>query len=272
MGLFLRLWLLVSPNWRLRVYHILTRIGLRLYGPTLSPHRCFRLPFNLYAKTSKRGMTEPDAMRYVSEHTTMPIPRVIDAIPVEDGAVFVMTRISGEPMTGRITGFTEEERSFLASDLKQGFDQLRTLPPPNSGPLICGFDWGSFVCYRINDDPIGPFGTEPEFYQFLYDHWHLKMQDHLKEFGRDVHSKKHRICFSHNDLCPHNIILDDNKRLAGVIDWECAAWLPDYWEYTRACYYCQLGKEWQQMMVDVFGPWPEELRVEQEMWKYNDPW
>ncbi|PFH45954.1 hypothetical protein AMATHDRAFT_157165 [Amanita thiersii Skay4041] len=217
-------------------------------------------------------MTEPDAMRYVSKYTSLPIPRVIDAIPVEDGAFFVMTRIPGEHMMRQITTFTEKERSLIASDLRRGFDLLRALPPPPSGPQICGFDRGSFLCYRIKHEPVGPFDTESDFYQFLYDYSHLKMQDHLKNFGREVHGRKHRICLSHNDLGPHNIILDSNKRLAGVIDWECAAWLPDYWEYTRSCYYLQLGKEWQQLMVDVFGPWPEELRVEQEMWKYNDPW
>jgi len=26
---------------------------------------------------------------------------------------------------------------------------------------------------------------------------------------------------------------DDRGRITALIDWECAAWLPDYWEYSK---------------------------------------
>ncbi|PFH45955.1 hypothetical protein AMATHDRAFT_70839 [Amanita thiersii Skay4041] len=98
------------------------------------------------------------------------------------------------------------------------------------------------------------------------------MQDHLREFCQKVHSRTHRICLSHNDLGQHNILVDSNNRLIGIIDWECAAWLPDYWKYTTAYYYYPHFDKWVQLLGDILGTWPDELEVEMVMWKYNDPW
>ncbi|PFH45961.1 hypothetical protein AMATHDRAFT_130386, partial [Amanita thiersii Skay4041] len=209
---------------------------------------------------------------HIAKHINTQTPRVIDAIPMNNRVFFVMTRIPGEPLSGKLGTMSEEERTRLASDLKRFFDQLRALPPPSSGPQICGIGGGPFICYRIKSHFIGPFDTEPDFYRYLYDYSHLPWQDHLRQFCQKVHSRQHRICLTHNDLVQHNILVDSDNRFAGLIDWECAAWLPDYWEYTRAYYQYPQFDKWVQLLKGVFGTWPDELDAEMEMWKYNDPW
>jgi hypothetical protein len=87
-----------------------------------------------------------------------------------------------------------------------------------------------------------------------------------------VHSTPHRFCLTHNDLSPTNILIDDDHRLTAIIDWECVAWLPEYWEYTRSHWHRELYIELGLLMDDVVGKWPEELEVEQEFWKYTDPY
>lgn len=44
------------------------------------------------------------------------------------------------------------------------------------------------------------------------------------------------ICFTHNDLCPPNILISKgpNPKVVGIIDWEQAGWYPSYWEYSKA--------------------------------------
>ncbi|KZT28713.1 hypothetical protein NEOLEDRAFT_1167245 [Neolentinus lepideus HHB14362 ss-1] len=51
--------------------------------------------------------------------------------------------------------------------------------------------------------------------------------------GTIIGSSVHRLVFTHNDVAPRNIMIadDDSGRITGLIDWECAAWLPEYWEY-----------------------------------------
>ena len=105
----------------------------------------------MYAKVGLHVyMSEADAMRLIAKHTTIPIPSVIDAIPVPTGAFIVMTRVPGEPLGATLMTMSDEECSLLASDLKKCFDQLRSIPAPSTGPRICGVGGGPFRCFRIS--------------------------------------------------------------------------------------------------------------------------
>lgn len=44
------------------------------------------------------------------------------------------------------------------------------------------------------------------------------------------------ICFTHNDLCPPNILISKgpDPTVVGIIDWGQAGWYPSYWEYCKA--------------------------------------
>ena len=46
---------------------------------------------------------------------------------------------------------------------------------------------------------------------------------------REVHARDYRICLTHNDLGPHNILVDDDWNITGIVDWESCAWMPEYW-------------------------------------------
>ncbi|TDL19448.1 kinase-like protein [Rickenella mellea] len=269
---FRNLWLRLPSFIRLRIYHILIKVGLRLYEPTGS-HRCYKLPFNLYAKFGGNVfIAEADAMRYISSHTTAPVPSVVDAIPVPTGAFIVMTGLPGTEMFDRLQRMSTSELALLAQDLKASFEQIRSLPPPTSGPRVSGFGGGNFRCFRIDSDPIGPFATEGDFYQYIYEHAWATERERLEHIAQKVHSTPYKLCLTHNDLAPHNILLDGNNRLSGIVDWECCAWMPEYWEYTRSCYVRDGYTQWLHLMGEVFGTWPEELAVEKEFWYCNDPW
>ena len=179
-----------------------------------------------------------------------------------------MTRMPGEPLGNGLQSITTEECSLLASDLKLCFDQLHSIPAPSVGPHISGIGGGLFRCYRILSEHIGPFATEPDFYCYLYDK--SPRGDYLEQFGREVHTTPHKICLSRNDLILDNILVDSNRRLSAIIDWECAAWLPEYWDYTRSYLLRDSYHQWKCFMDEVFGLRPEDLRVEMEMWKYNN--
>jgi serine/threonine protein kinase len=266
------MWILLPTAVRLWVYRALIRCGLYLYGPTNST-RCFRLPFNLYAKVGLHvSMSEANAMRLISACTTIPIPFVVDVIEVPTGAFIVMTRVAGEPLKDALLTMSPQAHSLLASDLKECFNQLRSIPIPPIGPSICGVGGEPFLCYRVGSDPIGPFTTERDLYHHLYERVYLQERTRLEKFAHRVHTRPHRICLSHNDITPFNILIDKNRRLSAIVDWECAAWLPEYWDYTRSYFHRDPYHEWQRLMDDVFGLWPEELEVERELWKYNDPW
>lgn len=146
---------------------------------------------------------------------------------------------------------------------------FRNIPPPLAGPRICGIDGGPFKCYRISSDIMGPFSTDPDFYQFLYGRVWLSERSRLEKLSKAVHTRSYPIRFSHNDFAPFNVLIDQNYRLSGIVDWECAGWFPEYWEYTRSHFHRELYTDWQALMDAVFGRWKEELEVERELWT---PW
>ena len=83
--------------------------------------------------------------------------------------------------------------------------------------------------------------------------------------------KHHRVVFSHGDLHINNILVH-NGRLSGLIDWECAGWYPEYWDYTIAIYHIRKLPFWVEPMNRIFPQYEDELEVEREMWKVNTPW
>jgi aminoglycoside phosphotransferase (APT) family kinase protein len=39
--------------------------------------------------------------------------------------------------------------------------------------------------------------------------------------------------FTHGDIAPRNIMVDESAHITGIIDWELAGWYPEYWEYAN---------------------------------------
>lgn len=40
--------------------------------------------------------------------------------------------------------------------------------------------------------------------------------------------------FTHGDIKHHNILVDEDGHITGLLDWESAGWYPEFWEYTTA--------------------------------------
>jgi aminoglycoside phosphotransferase (APT) family kinase protein len=36
--------------------------------------------------------------------------------------------------------------------------------------------------------------------------------------------------FTHGDIAPRNIMVDETYRITGILDWEEGGWYLDYWE------------------------------------------
>ncbi|KAG4429124.1 hypothetical protein IFR05_015392 [Cadophora sp. M221] len=90
--------------------------------------------------------------------------------------------------------------------------------------LICASNGGPVFDYRIPKRSAGPFDSEKDFNDYLI------TQDRLRS---PIHSTSHKITFTHADLNLTNILVDGN-RLFGLVDFGCAGFYPEYWEFTKA--------------------------------------
>lgn len=82
-----------------------------------------------------------------------------------------------------------------------------------------------------------------------------------------VHARAYRSVFTHADLHPSNIVID-RGRLSGLVDWECAGFYPEYWEYTKLMYGAERFPDIQDIIRDAFteGSYEEELEAETRLW------
>lgn len=108
---------------------------------------------------------------------------------------------------------------------------------------------------------MGPFVDEIDFNQVL-------------RYPEDPGRQGHRIFFTHADLNPRNIIVDellqqDGARgwsVTGIVDWETAGYYQEYWEYTKALYeQFRWSKRYANMvhgMFRKFGDYSKDYDVE----------
>ncbi|KZT07898.1 uncharacterized protein LAESUDRAFT_771110 [Laetiporus sulphureus 93-53] len=171
----------------------------------------------------------------------------------EDGVYMLMIQMPGQQFglrIGDLNSLSPRQLQVVEDTLRDWFDQLRSLVPPDPD-AVCGFGGYSFKSYRISHmRRVGPFRSQKEFHMKLLENY----EDELGEIASASHSKPHRICFTH-------------------IDFECAGWMPEYWEYTYVLYIQYPHyKEWCDLFTRIFPQYSTELEVEYRLWEFAFPW
>lgn len=116
--------------------------------------------------------------------------------------------------------------------------ELRSIrPPPNTG--VSSLEGRPLNSWRLREkEVIPPFPDIDSFHEYILEGVLVESRKprirHMAE--RTWFKKEHRLCFTHGDLNLHNILIKDDK-MVGIIDWETAGWLPEYWEWTQILRY-----------------------------------
>ncbi|OSC96695.1 kinase-like protein [Trametes coccinea BRFM310] len=236
-----------------------------------------RIPGGMYVKGGGRTHpTEGQAMRFIGARTSLPVPVVVDNFTLEGTTWLVMSRLPGYNLADSYLEITPEIEQRLSSQLSRILAPLRAIPPP--GPTVCGFDGGPIYCERMafGSPPLGPFDSVETFHRFLLDRTDglnvpdgeaARVQDTIKR----AHSRPHQIRLTHNDLGPHNVLVDDDWNITGIIDWEACAWMPEYWELAKGTFLPQYRKgRWNRIMTSVFPEYAVELEAERYIVNYRD--
>ncbi|KAK0448002.1 hypothetical protein EV421DRAFT_1785311 [Armillaria borealis] len=121
----------------------------------------------------------------------------------------------------------------LIADLKKALTEFRSIPPPPSSE-VSRLHGSSFVHIRCGDRcVVQPLKNIRAFHGMLLANVScVSRMPRLLQLASPVYAKPHKLCFSHCDLNPTNILVTEDGRLAAIIDWEGAGWFPEYWEYT----------------------------------------
>jgi hypothetical protein len=61
-----------------------------------------------------------------------------------------------------------------------------------------------------------------------------------------------------------------NGEVTAVVDWECAGWYSEYWEYTKAHYNTVYRPDLHHLLDQKVTQYEEELEAERMLWERYD--
>lgn len=206
---------------------------------------------------------EADMMRYVKEHSSIPVPEVFACyrhgpIPGRRGDLshktyIFMQYIPGQTLKDVWPSLDEATRARVARSLRNYLTELRSLPgkswvgSPDRGGVRVHFlgngPQGVFIRRRrrymkapLIEARPGPFATVNDFHEALIDvYGRLTKSFSAVLLRRALSQREHRIVLTHGDFHPSNIIVHDGA-VAAIIDWEYGGWFPEHWETMKALY------------------------------------
>ncbi|KAF4974681.1 hypothetical protein FZEAL_8439 [Fusarium zealandicum] len=222
---------------------------------------------------------EGNALLFIEKHLQIGAPRLYAMYRDEPSGCFYL--------------IMDESKSSVTMQLKNMFDEMRSLKPPNN--FIGGIDAGTLRDSPFKtDDPDprvnGPFKSSEEVGLALA----LASRNFWEETGRpawltrffEQHLgaalKDHEVKFTHGDLHMRNIMIEKvlgksssgnaelnggetehhhKYRVRGIVDWESTGWCPAYWEYTSALARAHEESDWPEHVGKIMKPYPMELSM-----------
>ena len=208
-------------------------------------------------------------MRFIAQHTSIPVPKIYCAFNRKGITYIVMQRIRGQMATLAWDTLSEESRGKVLLQLKEMVDEMRAIPAPDE--RIANVDGGSLWDCRLpsNLDRLGPFEDTQAFHSFLRNGVDKAPPGH-PEIDEMISLQKQqwgRPVFTHGDLSSLNILLRGDE-IVGIIDWETSGWYPPYWEYTCASQVNPRNSFWEDHLDNFLEPFPNALRMEKVRQKW----
>ncbi|KAF2973274.1 hypothetical protein GQX73_g423 [Xylaria multiplex] len=167
--------------------------------------------------------SEAETMRFVREHTTIPVPRVY----ATTSKSITMDYVEGTSLDKAWDSLSDVDRVEIINQLRGYLEQMRAI----KGSYIGGIGRTPAVDERrFFADQGGPFESEAEWNHFILKD--APCPEVLQSMARSQMRTDHEIVFTHGDLHPCNIMVKDG-RITGIIDWELAGFYPEYHELVK---------------------------------------
>lgn len=228
-----------------------------------------QLPFGLVLKWNDRASIEEAVAMQMARDAGMPVPKVLscgDHPHCSFNRTFsiLMTRLPGIPLNNSSDPLDVQLEYPWLFELKECITAMREWRSPYA-ESTCSAMGTPLRSTRVPDHIMGPFTNQDDLHDFLLSpasgHAFSSPAEYDQALTRanDIRKCSHRITFTHGDLKAHNILVGDDNRLSGFIDWESAGWYPEYWDFTTAL---RFGRDswWGQAMSWAGGAaYKEEL-------------
>lgn len=196
-------------------------------------------------KVNPRGIkpSEAEAMRFVREHTTIPVP----CVHATTRTSITMDFVEGNMLQDVWNDLSDTERATISAQLRDYLNQLRAI----KGSYIGGFNKSPAVDSRHFSYEGGPFESEAEWNDFLLEDLLTACPAAVRSMVYSQLRTDHEIVFTHGDLGAMNILVNGG-RIVALIDWERAGFYPEYLELIKPL----RGPDWKvgyySALLDIF--------------------
>ncbi|KAI1935755.1 hypothetical protein LOZ66_004990 [Ophidiomyces ophidiicola] len=192
-----------------------------------------------YVSKSGHGVwqAESEAMRMVYKYTSVPVPEVLFTQFSHDYGRIGMALARGASLEKRWNTLNEQNKRSVCLQVWNMISQIRAIPrPPElNGLFQCAADGSRTKDPLLEDlgDPARPLTSDTDLRNRIFERYLHFGGRRYKHQLLDMLPRSDCSVFTHADIAPRNIMIDERNNITGLLDWEYAGWYPDYWEYAQ---------------------------------------
>ncbi|KAK7513049.1 kinase-like domain-containing protein [Phyllosticta citriasiana] len=211
-------------------------------------------------------MSEAAAMRFVASRTSIPVPQVHEAYE-KDGLGYIrMSKVHGHLLSEAWKSLTFEKRHHVVEQLRQYVQELQQIRGDFYGALwrLPSEDtfFKHFAAVTTDQIRYGPFDSRREYNKGLIEALRnsrprgvLSESDQaLAEEVLALNDEEKTFC--RGDLHRGNILVDDDAKITGIIDWEAAGFSITGQDYF-VCKWGARDAEWMEAVETKFSSWEQ---------------
>lgn len=155
-------------------------------------------------------------MGYVAEHTSILVPKVFTTHYHDDRLYIEMEYICGMSLEkSRHHGYlSQDQKKHITNQVAGYISQLRKLEHPQEG-IVASPTFEKAFNHRVGCWSFGPFMSHGGFRSYL------RADIPTESLGPEVtecHSRGYWSCFTHADIAPRNISVENGK-VSVIVDW-----------------------------------------------------
>lgn len=221
-------------------------------------------------------LSEAESMRYVAQHTSIPVPPVYEFYIRDGNGYIVMGRLAGERLTHVWPQLSADLQLAVAKQIRGFVTELQNLSGDFYGALWqqpCEDIFFHHLPYGTKSITYGPYRSRQQYNQGLIDALqNSKPPDNATDSHDDIIDKLLQLkddskLFSHGDLHRGNILVDRvTGEVTGVLDWEHAGFSVRGRDYFEAKSRIR-DERWSTALDSIF---PTVDRKDYELFLYLD--
>lgn len=195
-------------------------------------------------------MAEAISMKFIRDHTTIPVPKVLNTYERDGYRYIIMEFVEGKLLKNIWPTLSRDNKSVILSELKDYISQIRKIRSPNN--RISSVTGGPVVDRRqLSSISGGPFRLEADFNKWQLEQLKPTTPIAHRDIYIGMHKTDHKIVFSHGDLGFHNIIVEDGH-VQAILDWEFAGWFSEHWDYKTLSFMSDTDEDYL-CCKEIFG-------------------